>query len=177
MAVIASAVAVTASSVAIGAPGTPAGGSIHVFGSSPGTGGGGKVLITGAIGDHGSTKSVNKSGRANANGSYVKLTLTKGTIELNKTKLDANINHAFGSAVVNSATCSLTVVASGTLPVVNGTGLYKGISGSVRITLSLGLTLPRYASGAHAGQCNQSNAAQPTASLQLVEGTGSVSFS
>jgi hypothetical protein len=177
MASIASAVAVTAGSVAIGAPGTPAGGSIHVFGSSPGTGGGGKVLVTGAIGDHGSTKSADKSGRPDANGSYVKLTLTKGTIELNKTKLDAKISHAFGSAVLNSATCSFAVIASSALPIVNGTGLYKGISGSVGITLSLGLILPRYASGAHAGQCNQSNAAQPSASLQVVDGTGTVSFS
>jgi hypothetical protein len=177
VALAATAVAVTAGGAALAATASsPAGGSIHVLGSSPGTGGG-KVLITGAIGDHGTSSSVNKSGKPNSNGSYVKLSLTKGTIELNKTKLDANINHAFNSAKLNSATCSLAVIASSTLPIVNGTGLYAKISGTVHITISVGLTLPRYTSGAPAGQCNLSNAAQPTAALQVVFGSGTVSFS
>jgi hypothetical protein len=178
------ALASVATAFAIGAVGavaatssTPAGGSIRVFGTSPGTGGGGKVLITGAIGDHGTTLAVNKAGKPESNGGYVKLTLTQGTIMLNQTKLAATLNRAFRSAVVNSATCSVSIIGSGALPVVAGTGIYTRISGTAHITLSAGIILPRYKSGAHAGKCNESNSAQPTASVQLVEGTGTVSFS
>ncbi len=171
------AVAAVGAAVAAATSSTPAGGSVHIFDTSPGTGNGGKVLITGAVGDHGTSRTVNKAGKPNSNGSYVKLTLTQGTIMLNKTKLDAKIGRAFGSAVVNSATCSLGVVASGPLSVVGGTGLYKGISGTAHVTLGGGFILPRFASGPHAGQCNLSNSAQPTSSLQLVFGTGTVKFS
>ncbi len=171
------AVGAVGAAVAVATSSTPAGGSIRIFGTSPGTGGGGKVLITGAIGDHGTSLSVNKAGKPDSNGSYVKVTLTQGTILLNKTNLDASANRAFGSAVVNPATCSMSVVASGAVPVVAGTAIYAGISGTTHITISAGFVLPRYKSGAHAGKCNESNSAQPTASVQLVEGTGTVSFS
>lgn len=161
---------------AVAASSPPAGGPIRVFGTSSGLGGGGTVLVTGAVGDHGTSRSVNKSGKPAANGHYVKLSLTQGTILLNKTKLDASINRAFGAAKVNPATCSLSVVASGTLPIVSGTGHYAGVAGTVRITIGVGFILPRYTSGARAGQCNESNSAQPTASLQIVEGAGTARF-
>ncbi len=156
---------------------TPAGGPIRVLGSSNGLGGGGKVLITGAIGDHGTSNSVNKAGKPNDNGNYVLLKLTQGTILLNKTVLDRKINRAFNKAQLNQATCSLSVAASNGLPIVSGTGLYTGITGNVHITVSVGFTLPRFSSGAKAGQCNSSNSATPTSSAQLVSGTGTVSFS
>lgn len=47
--------------------------------------------------NHGTARSVNKAGHPNANGSYVKRSLTKGTTELNTTKLEANIKRAFNS--------------------------------------------------------------------------------
>lgn len=155
---------------------TPAGGAIRVFGVSNGLGGGGKVLITGAIGDHGKTESANKSGQPRANGSYVLLKLTKGTILLNKTTLDQKINGAFNKAKLDQATCSLSAAATGVLPFVTGTGLYTGISGSVRIAIAAGFTLPRFTSGAKAGQCNTANSTQPTDSVQIISGTGTVSF-
>ncbi len=175
-ALLAGIITLTTAAAAVAATGTPAGGSIRVLSTSPGTGGGGKVLITGAIGDHGTSRTVNKSGKPDSNGSYVKLALTKGTFELNKSRLDKNINRVFTSARVNPATCSLGISASGVLPVADGTGLYKGISGSIRITISIGLTLPRYTSGPRAGMCNEGNAAAPTASLQVVTGSGTVAF-
>jgi hypothetical protein len=162
---------------AAGAASTPpAGGSFRVFGTSSGLGGGGKVVLTGAIGDRGTTRSVNKAGKPSANGNYVKLSLTQGTILVNATTLNAAANRAFGTVKVNSATCSTSVVASATLPLVSGTGHYAGIGGAVRITISVGFILPRYTSGARAGQCNESNSAQPTGSLQIVSGTGTVRF-
>jgi hypothetical protein len=170
------ALAATSAAVAAGASSTPSGGSIRVFDYGSGNGSGGKVFITGAIGDFGASRTVNKSGTPSANGGYVKLTLAKGTIELNITKINAAANKAFNSAVLNSSSCSISVVFSGPAAAINGTGLYKGVSGTTHLTVSGGFILPRIVTGAHAGQCNMSNSAQPTASVQLVEGTGTVSF-
>jgi hypothetical protein len=134
-------------------------------------------VITGAIGDHGTSRSTNQAGKPSQGGSYVLLNLTRGTILLNKTALDKNIDKAFKASKLDSSTCSLQAAATGPLTIVGGTGLYTGISGTVRITLSIGFVLPRYTSGAKAGQCNSSNASTPAGSLQLVHGSGTVSFS
>lgn len=150
--------------------------AINVLSTSSGLGGGGKVIITGGIGDHGTGYSANAAGKRDANGSYQDLILSKGTILLNKTKLDAAINHAYGRLVVNSATCSTQVAASSALPIVSGTGAYKGVSGTVHISLAVDFILPRYKSGKHAGACNESNSATPTSSLQVVYGKGTVEF-
>ena len=175
---LATAVTVTGvgAAVAVATIGTPAGGSFRVFGVSNGLGSGGTILVTGAIGDHGRSQTVNKAGKPNSNGAYVKLTLSQGTLTLNKTTLDSAINKAFSKATVNSATCSQSVAASGTIPFVNGTGLYAGASGSAHVTVAAGFILPRYKSGANAGKCNLSMTATPTASRQIVYGTGNVSF-
>jgi hypothetical protein len=69
------------------------------------------------------------------------------------------------------ATCSLSAAASGKLPVVSGTGLYAGASGSAQITVAVGFILPR-----KNGKCDTANSATPTASQQIVYGTGSLSF-
>jgi len=180
LAVIVTAVgSVTAgAAVAETSTGTPvAAAVIHVLATGNGTGRGGKVLVTGGIGDHGTSASVNKAGKPDSNGSYEKLSLTQGAIVLNKTKLDDNIDHAYGSLVVNSATCSTSVSASGPLTAVDGTGAYQGISGTVHVTVIVGFVLPRYPSGAHKGNCNESNSSQPTASLQVVYGGGTVGLS
>jgi hypothetical protein len=102
----------------------------------------------------------------------VKLAMTQGNIMLNLSKLKAAENHAFKNVVVNPSTCSTTVSASGTLPIVSGTGLYATASGSAHITVSVGFIFPRLSSG----KCNESNSAKPTASQQIVYGTGTVSF-
>ena len=151
---------------------TPAGGAIHVLGTSNGLGTGGVIEVTGAIGDHGTTRTVNKAGKTDGNGAYVLLKLSQGTILLNKSKLDQAINHAFGKASANQATCSIEVSGTGPVTFISGTGLYKGITGTARITVAIGFTFPRTASG----KCNESNSATPTSSLQLVSGDGSVHF-
>ncbi|MGH2886358.1 MAG: hypothetical protein ACRDPA_27285 [Solirubrobacteraceae bacterium] len=163
--------AITGTTVALAASSTPAGGAFRVFGESKGLGGGGTVLVTGAIGDHGQSQSVTKSGKVNQNGSYVKLTLSQGTLTLNATALNNAVNRAFGKAAPNGSTCSLSVAASGKLPFVSGTGLYAGATGSARITVAVGFILPR-----KNGKCDLANSATPTASQQIVYGTGTVSF-
>jgi hypothetical protein len=158
-----------------------AGGKIQVIGANSGIlgggTGGGTSVITGAIGDNGTSGAVSKTGQPDANGHYVLLTLTHGTIMLDKTRLDSNVRHALKSLRFNSKTCSTTITASATLRVVRGTGGYKGISGNLHVTVTTGFVLPRYTRGAHSGQCNKSSTAQPTASLQTVDGTGRVKFS
>jgi len=175
---LASAVAVTAIGAAadVATTTTPPGGSFRVFGVSNALGGGGVVLVTGAVGDHGRSQTVNKAGKPSSNGTYVKLTLSQGTVMLNQLKLGKAINKAFGKAVPNTATCSVSVVASATLPIVSGTGLYAGASGSAHITVAVGFLQPRYTSGAKSGQCNFSNNTAPISSRQIVYGTGTVTF-
>lgn len=175
---IATAMAITGfgTAVAVATSSSPAGGSFRVFGVSSGLGSGGTVLLTGAIGDHGRTQSVNKAGKPDSNGAYVKLTLSQGTLMLNAAKLDSAISKAFSRTHPNTATCSASVVGSATLPFVSGTGLYAGATGSAHVTLAAGFIQPRYTSGTKSGQCNFSNAAAPISSRQIVYGTGSVSF-
>lgn len=163
--------AITGTAVALAASATPAGGTFRVFNVGNGVGGAGKVLLTGAIGDHGTSQSVTKSGKVNGNGAYVKLTLSEGTLTLDKTALDNAINRAFGKAALNSSTCSLSVVVSSKLPFVSGTGLYATASGSANLTIAIGAIFPR-----KNGKCDTANNAVPTASQQIVYGTGSVSF-
>lgn len=166
------ALAAIGAAVAVATTSTPPGGSFRVFGVSAGTGGGGTVLITGAIGDHGKTQSVTKAGKVSSNGNYVRLTMTRGNILLNAAKLNAAVGHAFGLTKFNSTTCSFSVSVSSSLPIVSGTGLYATASGSAHVTISAGFLAPRLKNG----KCNESNSAAPTASQQIVSGTGTVSF-
>jgi len=82
----------------------PAGGSVKVFGIPSLNGSGGTILITGAVGDHGKTLSIDQDGKPDANGNYVKVTLKKGTFEINKTALDAKAKNV--SPTGDLATCS-----------------------------------------------------------------------
>ena len=147
----------TAAALATGSE--PASGSFHVLGVGSGHGSG-TVLLTGAIGDH---------GQSMAKGKDVKLTLSKGTLTLNATKLNQAITKAFKHATVNKANCSVSATGTATIPFVNGTGQYAGASGSARITVSIGLIKPR-----KAGKCEMH--VKPVAFQQLVSGTGSVTF-
>ncbi len=65
----------------------PAGGPVHFF-ATTGNGIVGKITVTGAIGDYGKTLSMTKSGKPDANGNYVKVTMKKGTFEINVTVLE-----------------------------------------------------------------------------------------
>ena len=65
---------------------------------------------------------------------------------------------------------------SAPVPVVSGTGLYKGIHGSVKLTESYGFIGSTYKSGPKKGQCNMSNSSATVAQMATVYGSGSVSF-
>ena len=157
---------------AVGA--APVGGAVQVY-VTPNNTGGGPIVITGAIGDFGKSQSINKNGTANPNGNFVKITLKKGTFEVDATILNAAANKM--QPTVNPMTCSGSLSATDPVTLFNGTGLYKGISGTVKITEKFAIVLPTFASGAKKGQCNESNSAQPIAQYSSITGSGTVTFS
>jgi hypothetical protein len=154
---------------------TPKGGGITFYAPQQSDGIHGTIVITGAVGDYGTTTSIDKNGTADAKGNYVKITLQKGTFELNSTTANAKFSSV--QPTVNNATCSALAAATGaTVTVFDGTGLYKGISGTWTISLMFGAIFPRFTSGKTKGQCNESNSAQPLSQYAVITGSGSVSF-
>ncbi len=152
----------------------PAGGAVYIH-ATGNNGPAGTIIITGAIGDYGKTLSIDKNGKTDNNGNFVKITLHKGTFEVNSTALNERTNHA--QPIFNRATCSFRFSGSGPVTLFNGTGLYKGIKGKVLITVSYGAVGSLDKSGAHKGQCNMSNSAPPLAAYASITGPGTVTFS
>jgi hypothetical protein len=161
--------------LAAAAPSAPAGGPVRVF-VAPGSGGGGKIFIAGAVGDYGQTLNINKNGTADPNGNYAKVTLQKGTFEVNKTTLNTKMGNA-QPVINNLKTCSAIISETAPVTLLDGTGLYEGISGTVDVSITEVFILPFYAAGTHKGQCNESNNAAPVATYESVTGSGTVSFS
>ena len=165
---------VSPANVANAATVKPVAGVVQIY-STPGNGVRSPIDLTGAIGDYGTSLEMTGSGAPSVSGNFVKLTLHKGTFKVNKTKLDQKSNKT--NPTLNQATCSGYLKVTAPVTVFDGTGLYQGISGSVDITITFGFVLPRFASGAHKGQCNLSNNAQPLAQWGTITGTGLVRFS
>jgi len=151
----------------------PVGGAIQLF-ALPGSGAIGSILLTGAIGDHGTSVSVNRNGKADAMGNYVKITLKDGAFEGDDTALNAAVNRP--QPTFNTVTCSGSVSISGPVTLFGGAGLYTGIGGTITITETSALILPRYGSGSKKGQCNESASAKPVAEDAFITGEGTVSF-
>lgn len=158
-----------ASALAATASRTPVGGAIDVFVTPANGQGNGTILITGAIGDFGTTHSFHIHGET-----FAYATLQHGKIEFNLTKISAKANSA--SPKVDAATCSAALSVSAPVSVVGGTGLYKGVSGTVKLTESFGYIGATYATGPKKGRCNMSNSAPTVAEVGNVHGTGTVSF-
>jgi len=150
------------------APSTPTGGSVnvHLSGNQSSRG---NILITGAIGDYGKVRRI----KGQKDFSLVKL--HKGTFEIDTSKLIAASKSA--TPTMNTTTCSSSRSASAPVTVLDGTGLYAGISGTLNFTVCYAETGPLYTSGSHKGECNTSNNAVPYAQFATAIGTGTVSFS
>ena len=129
----------------------------------------GNILITGAIGDYGKVRRI----KGQKDFSLVKL--HKGTFEINTSKLIAATNSA--TPTRNTATCSYSRSATAPVTVLDGTGLYAGISGTLNFTVYYAETGPLYTSGSQKGQCNTSNSAVPYAQFATALGMGTVNFS
>jgi hypothetical protein len=152
---------------ALGA-GMPAGGTVRIFVVPGQSQGQGTIVLAGAIGDYGKTLKANKQGIG-------EMVLKKGTIQVNLAAIQKLLNNA-KPMIENKTTCSY--VFGGTAPVTlfNGTGLYKGISGTLMVTETFAAYGPFYTTGAHKGQCNTSNTATPLAQYGSVQGVGTVKF-
>ena len=151
----------------------PMGGTVHVF-VTPGNGAGGTIVITGAIGDYGTTRNIDKNGKPDPNGNYGKVSLKKGTFEVDLTKLQTATNNL--QPPVDPTTCAGYASVSEPITILDGTGLYKGIAGTLHITSTFAFVMPTFTSGAKKGQCNESDSAQPLAQYVTVSGSGMVHF-
>ncbi len=157
---------------AVASAATSSGSTIRIFVSGSGSVHQ-KILIVGAIGDYGTGTSIDPNGKADPNGSFERLSLKKGTITVDATKFNAVSNSA--KPTVNSAkTCSLMVTWSGPATIVSGTGAYKKLTGSLKLTGTFAGISPRFESGPHKGQCENGNTVQPTVLYLSVVGVGKV---
>jgi hypothetical protein len=152
-------------------------GAIRVFATPNNNDNGltGAIVFTGAIGDYEKFLTIDQNGKADPNGNFVKITLKKGTFEVDSTTLNAAANKM--QPAMNPMTCSAALSASDPVTLFDGTGLYKGIAGTVKITETFAFVLPTFTSGAKKGQCNESNSAQPIAQYSAITGLGAVKFS
>ncbi len=154
----------------------PRGGQVEIF-ITPGIyNTDGPIVVTGAIGDYGQTLTMDKNGKPTADGDYVRITLQKGTFEMNTTAFNATARRT--QPTVHKATCSFVFSAAGpAVTLHNGTGFYRGISGTVKIAATFAWVGSRYKTGKQKGQCDLSESARPVAEYLSITGTGTVRFS
>jgi hypothetical protein len=157
---------------ALAASSKPAGGSVAFFATpTNGAGSAGTILFTGAIGDHGSFVNISQAGKPDATGNYVRISLIQGGFEFNDTQLDAKAAKVVPNT--NATTCSGALTVTAPVQFLDGTGLYKGIAGSVSVTEFYGYLLPRLANG----KCNNAAAGEVSLNRYLaVIGGGNVTF-
>jgi uncharacterized membrane protein len=160
---------------AAGASSTPQSGTIFIS-VTPNNSASYPIVIAGAIADYGQATTIDQNGKVDPNGNYVKIALKQGAFEVNSTDLNKKANSAPPTSN-NTTNCSFSFTATGPVTVFDGSGSYKGIAGTLTITESFVAILPRVTSGAHKGQCNESNSAAPLASNGNIGGSGKVSFS
>ena len=146
----------------------PAGGMVRIFVVPGQNQGQGTIVLAGAIGDYGKTTRANKNGIG-------EMVLKKGTIQVNLAALVKKLNNS-KPILENKTTCSIVFGATAPVKLSNGTGLYKGVSGTILVTETFAGYGPFYKTGAHKGQCNTSNNATPLAQWASVQGVGTVKF-
>jgi hypothetical protein len=152
----------------------PAHGKVSVFVTPSLKQGPDRIVVTGAIGDYGKSFTVNKGGKPDAKGAYLKVALHKGSFLINLTNLEPKLHHL--PVVVSVQTCSASVSETGHVSLSDGTGLYAGISGNLKLTVTVALVVPRFSNGPLKGQCNFGNNARPLAAYGSITGSGTVSF-
>src|SRR6185437_12950651 len=112
----------------------PTGGPIALL-ATVGNGPAGKILVAGAIGDWGTALTIDKNGKTDANGNYVKVSLRKGTFEIDSTALNKQTANP-RPQVASDTTWSGSARGSAPVRLFNGTGLYSGITGTANVTLT-----------------------------------------
>lgn len=119
---------------------TTSGSTVHLIGYSKNSDGPDlTVIVTGAIGDYGQAVSVHPNGAIDPeHTSELSLGLRKGSFRLDIGTLDKKIV-SVTSHWPSTPTCSfhLSVTAPATVVAGSGTGSYRGVSGSIRMTVTI----------------------------------------
>jgi hypothetical protein len=151
-----SALVVTGAAVAL-AGGATRGGTVHVYGVNNG-GETTNIIITGAFAASGPSRMVGTS--------IQQVTTSTGTFKVDTSKLD----NAPGTGGVNQDSCSGAFMVSEPVTLVDGTGAYEGISGTLQIKETFAAILPTTSSA----KCRED--ANPTSDVAFFQGDGTVSF-
>ena len=114
-------------------------GPVQISGYSDNDGPKSTVILTGAIGDFGEAIRTYANGKIERNYNQLGLTLTHGSFRLNIAGIENNLVRAFSHFPSNTSTCSGIVTATGTAPIVagSGTGAYKTISGNFQMAITI----------------------------------------
>jgi hypothetical protein len=98
-----------------------------------------RALVTGAVGDYGPAVTVLPDGTADpTHGSDLELKLTHGSFRLSIADLGREFAQAASHEPIYPRTCSDFISVTAVTPIVagSGTGSYRGISGSFRLTIT-----------------------------------------
>ena len=120
-----------------------AGGPVQITGYSDNDGPTSTVILTGAIGDFGNAVRTGTIKRANGTikreYNQLDVVVTHGSFRLSIAGIENNLVSAFSHFPSNTSTCSGIVTATGTTPIVagSGTGAYKGISGDFKMIITI----------------------------------------
>lgn len=137
---------------------------------TPGSGATSPIVLTGAIGDHGRAVSMDKNGKVDPNGGYVRVILQRGGFIVNSVALDQKSNAA--KPRLDPATCSFQLAVTGNVTLSGGSGTYKGIRGRLLVTEQYAGVAPRLGSG----KCNFSDSVGPLAFWAAITGRGTVTY-
>lgn len=121
-------------------------GIVHLASFTDNDGAGASVVLSGALGDFGEAVSVNPDGSVSSeHGGQQNLVLTQGAFRIDFSALDRAFVAAFQTHPVDARSCSGHITVTGSAPVVpgSGTGAYRGIAGTFRLTLTLDELVPQ----------------------------------
>jgi hypothetical protein len=95
------------------------------------------VVLSGAIGDYGRAVRISSG---NTPDGELKLIMSRGSFGLDIASVETKLIKAIGTDFpTNSSTCSGLETVTGTAPIMtdSGTGSYKGLSGTLHVTISI----------------------------------------
>ncbi len=116
-----------------------AGGLVHLTSYSDSDGPKSTTVLTGAIGDYGMAVRTYANGTVVQQYNRLDVEVTHGSFQLEIAGLERSLVSAFGPFPTDLKSCSGIVIVHATTPIVSGsgTGAYKGISGSFKMTVTI----------------------------------------